>query len=256
MLEKLNLIYTQSALDSRPNIFQRSAAWSIEQVSITAVCLTNWHSITYQVSIWLEQLHDRRVEVTDMFNKMKDHLRKKMKSIQIVANIDHLSQQVEKKLEQLMNIDSLGKSADESYELLRETLEIEWEAHEISEQCLKSVASCQNSSSMNQFDQNSFTMDCSIKAYQVLEQCAELQELLDATKLALQMAGNFFNDSNTALTSLITLEREVTGSGFKADQVVINEMVQKSGEISKKLLEEGSLLVEQAKQRMNMDGIR
>jgi hypothetical protein len=64
-----------------------------------------------------------------------------------------------------------------------QVLQMEPEAKAISERCMKSVASCQNG--------NSSFMDCSIKAYQVLKQCAELQELVDVNKLLLHEANLF-----------------------------------------------------------------
>ena len=79
----------------------------------------------------------------------------------IAAKIDQLNQLVRQKMDLLIEIDSLGKSADESRNLLEQVLQIELDAHNISERCLKSVASCQNS--------NNSSMDCSIKVYQVLE---------------------------------------------------------------------------------------
>ena len=48
LLEKLNLIYSQSAFDSRQDIFQRSAAWSIEQVSTSVICSTNLYSYSFR----------------------------------------------------------------------------------------------------------------------------------------------------------------------------------------------------------------
>ena len=55
----------------------------------------------YKVSIWLEELHDRRVLVTEMFNKMKEHMKRKINSIQTVAKIEQLSQLVTNKMELL-----------------------------------------------------------------------------------------------------------------------------------------------------------
>ena len=121
--------------------------------------------------------------MTELFNKMKDNITRKITTMDIADKIDELSQLVRQKMELVIKIDSLGKSTDESKMLLEQVLQIELDVHEISERCLKSVASCQNSNS-------SFT-DCSIKGYQVLEQCAELQELVDVNKLLLQEANTF-----------------------------------------------------------------
>ena len=168
--------------------------------------------------------------------------------MEIVAKIDQLSQPVRQKMDLIIKIDSLGKSADESKMLLDQVLQIELEAHEISERCLKSVASCQNS--------NNSSMDSSIKAYQVLEQCAELQELIDLTKLLLHAAKNFFEEASTALKHLVALEREVSGMVSNSDETIVNELVLKTRDIVKNLLDEGSLLLEQAGQRTDTSGVR
>ena len=186
--------------------------------------------------------------MTELFNKMKDNITRKIASMEIVAKIDQLSQPVRQKMDLIIKIDSLGKSADESKMLLDQVLQIELEAHEISERCLKSVASCQNS--------NNSSMDSSIKAYQVLEQGAELQELLDATKLVLHSAKNFYEDSCTAMYSLLALESELSGMVSNSDQLMVNELILKTRDIVKNLLEKGSLLLEQAGQRTDTDGVR
>ena len=194
--------------------------------------------------------------MTEMFNKKKELIKKKINSIQIVAKIDQLSQLVTKKMELLATITSVGKSSEESDEFLSQSLEIESDAHEISEQCLKAVARCQNTSSIEHSDQSSFSMDCSIKAYQVLEQCAELQELLDVIKLVLQSASKYFKDSLKIFECLVTLDNEVAKIQANPTQSVIDGIISKTRDIVKKILEDGSLLIKQAEPRMNTDGVR
>ena len=186
--------------------------------------------------------------MTELFNKMKEHITRKITSMEIAAKIDQLSQLVSQKMELLIKIDSLGKPTDDSKMLLEQVLQIELEAHEISERCLKSVVSCQNS--------NSSFMDFSIKAYQVLEQCAELQELLDVNKHILNKANHFFEDSCTAMNSLVALDSEVSGMMSNTDQPIINDLVLKTRDIVKKLLEDGSLLLEQAGKKTDTAGVR
>ena len=98
--------------------------------------------------------------MTELFNKMKDQITRKITSMEVAAKIDQLSQLVRQQMELVIKINSLGKSADESKKLLEQVLQIELDAHNISDRCLKSVASCQNS--------NNSSMDWSIKAYQRL----------------------------------------------------------------------------------------
>ena len=186
--------------------------------------------------------------MTELFNKMKDHITRKITSMEVAAKIDQLSQLVRQQMELVIKINSLGKSADESKKLLEQVLQIELDSHNISERCLKSVASCQNS--------NSSSLDCSIKAYQVLEQCAELQELLDVNKLILNKANHFFEDSCTAMNSLVALDSEVSGMVSNTDQPIVNDLVLKTRDIVKKLLEDGSLLLEQTGKKTDTAGVR
>ena len=99
-------------------------------------------------------------------------------------------------------------------------------------------------------------MDCSIKAYQVLEQCAELQELLDVVKLALQSASIYFNDSLKAFEYLVTLENEVAKMQSNPIKSVSEDIMIKTRDIVQKILDDGSLLIEQAGKEINTDGVR
>ena len=62
--------------------------------------------------------------MTELFNKMKDNITRKITSMEIAAKIDKLSQLVKQKMELVIKIDSLGKSADDSKMLLEQVLQI------------------------------------------------------------------------------------------------------------------------------------
>ena len=55
---------------------------------------------------------------------------------------------------------------------------------------------------------------------------------------------------------LVALEREVSGMVSNSDETIVNELVLKTRDIVKNLLDEGSLLLEQAGQRTDTSGVR
>ena len=84
-----------------------------------------------------------------------------------------------------------------------------------------------------------------------MEQCAELQELLDVNKLLLNKASHFFEDSCTAMNSLVALDSELSGMVYNADQFIVNDLFLKTRDMVRKLLEDGSLLLEQDWHNLN-----
>ena len=58
------------------------------------------------------------------------------------------------------------------------------------------------------------------------------------------------------MNSSVALESEMSGMVHNSDQRIVNKLVLKTKNIAKKLLKEGSLLLEQAGQRGDNDGVR
>ena len=58
------------------------------------------------------------------------------------------------------------------------------------------------------------------------------------------------------MNSLVALDSEVSGMVSNTDQPIVNDLVLKTRDIVKKLLEDGSLLLEQAGKKTDTDGVR
>ena len=188
--------------------------------------------------------------MTKLFSKMKDYTRRKMASMEILAGIDQLSQLVTKKREQLIKIVGLGNSADESKKLLEQTINLEQEVCEISEKCLKTVAACQSLDSDNV--NSSLPMESSIYAYQALEKCAELQQLLETTKDELNSARHFFEAAEIVMEKLGIIVSKVSSAG----DISVDDLVLQTREIVKGILEEGVLLTEKTANVTRTAGVR
>ena len=72
LLARLQSVCARSDIDSRTDIFQRSVVKSIEQVRSYQITAFIQHQS--QVGYWLEELHDRRVDVTRIHDRIKEKL--------------------------------------------------------------------------------------------------------------------------------------------------------------------------------------
>ncbi|XP_023344920.1 coiled-coil domain-containing protein 141 [Eurytemora carolleeae] len=230
-----------SSLDSRPVYLYQAVLASIDQVSD-----------------WLENLHDARVEVSDLFTLSMSVMKRKISGFNIMTEIDSLHRLVAFNREMIIKNDSLGSSSTEACQLLEATLQLEREAHTISERSLKCVKLSQVLDVMAE----NLSMEVSIKAYDVLEQSAEYQLVLDNRKYLLNNAKEYFDVWSSALTSLENIEREVTSLHTNTGEALLKQLIGKTQEVLTKILDEGVMLSEKAGNgpgtrgvRMSMDNI-
>ena len=172
LLSKLNCLWTQSTMDSRPDFIRRSVSLAIEQVEL-----------------WLESLHDRRVEVTAMLTKRKRQLEQSKSDCRGLTRLRELESILANKKESLINTHDLGSNAVNADSLLQDNLRLQDEAAGYSEECLQYIkqSTCQASPAP------SSNMQSSVKAYNILEQSAEYQHLLEQRSGLLTQACSYFN---------------------------------------------------------------
>ena len=132
--------------------------------------------ISLKVGFWLEQLHDKRVEATGVFDKIKEKLNRKLKSLDIAVMIDqysNIAQDIRKRIEK---VDTVGEDIESCQEQLNTMTQHEREIRDVSEKCLKLVSMCES------LDNNLYgdiSMECSLHAYDILHLCTDLTQLVE-----------------------------------------------------------------------------
>ena len=97
----------------------------------------NFSLLPLQVELWLETLHNRRVEVTALFTRAKKELDN---SLYLTRNDDELIELgalISEKKNNLMHLDSLGSSIPSVEELLNTLIKLKYEADGISQRCIE-----------------------------------------------------------------------------------------------------------------------
>ena len=150
--------------------------------------------ICFQVELWLEELHDKRVAVTDLFQLRLEELLELLNATYDLSQIESLIREKKSLLESLCDLGSSVASCDD---LIRGTMTLQSESQDIYERCLK-VARCSPPSADN-----------TARAYAVLEQAADYQRSLDARIALLTQAEDFFNHAQSASYALEQIEREI-----------------------------------------------
>ena len=99
-------------------------------------------------------------------------------------------------------------------------------------------------------------MECSLRAYAVLEQSAEYQQLLDSRSFLLSSAVEFFELAWSALSSLRHIEAEVSGLSLEGGGGLVEQLATKTRELVARLHGEGGGLVERAGGGPGTQGVR
>ena len=144
--------------------------------------------------MWLEELHDKRVAVTDLFLLRLEELQELLDATSDLCQIESLIRQRKDFLESLRD---LGSSSASCEDLIRGTMTLQSESQDIYDRCSK-VARYSHPPAEN-----------AARAYAVLEQAADYQRLLDARIALLTQTADFFHHAQNANYRLEQMEREV-----------------------------------------------
>ena len=89
-----------------------------------------------KVEHWLEELHNRRVEVTQMFTVAKNSLQQGLHLARYDDELSSLESLISEKRNQLQHCNSYGSSSSSAEDLLQSLFLLKQEADGISEQCI------------------------------------------------------------------------------------------------------------------------
>ena len=94
------------------------------------------HSHISKVEHWLEELHNRRVEVTKMFTVSKNSLQQGLYLARYDDELLKLESLISEKKNQLQHCNSYGSSSSSAEDLLQSLFLLKQEADGISERCI------------------------------------------------------------------------------------------------------------------------
>jgi hypothetical protein len=180
----------------------------------------------------MESIYDRRLVVTRKLQEVQRWLNKASKESDLLDKLEQLQRSIEEKKSQLEphtcdlgGIDCLlGHSTSAAEAMLKEVLMLSSEAQALSIKCLD----CVNMSQEVSQDQ----MGSSLKAYEVMEQMAHYQRLLETRSDILSQASSFHQAAQAAMLRLDQLEMQVesinTSSRGKIPRILclLDEIVQ------------------------------
>lgn len=155
-----------------------------------------------QVELWLEELHDRRNDLEQAWQKRKIQLEHCLAISMLIRDIYDLEQQLRIHKEKFDNRNHKIDSEANVSNALSEVIELKEAAVTIRDRALKITRSTEKLSSNNRFDGGSN------KAYMFLHECTEFVEELDNYEELLNRIKEFFGKSHRTLTELRRLESE------------------------------------------------
>ena len=205
LLSALQSLHYREDVDSRTEVFQRSIARSIEQV-LRELSLFSFIITLIKVGYWLEQLHDRRVEATRIYDRIKDSLNRKLKSLDIAVMIDQYSNIVQDIRRRIERVDTVDKDVESCQEQLTMMILYERELQDVSDKCVKLVSVCES------LDNNLYgdiSMESSLHAYDILQLCTDLTQLVQLKMEIINAYVGLLQDYQNSSQKLEQIEEQI-----------------------------------------------
>ena len=191
-----------------------------------------------KVSVWLEQLHDRRVEATRTQDLVVQKLNRKIKSLDAALLIDEYGKMIQSIRDNINNINDVGQNIEECREQIASLSTFERKLMEVSEKCLKLVATCEA------LDNNLYgdvSMECTLHAYDSLQVCTDLQQIVEAKTEIINSTIILMEDFSFCMEKLNAIEdeskRKRGGESKEAVKTIVNSFSRKAKTLLDKSLE-------------------
>ena len=158
--------------------------------------------------MWLEELHDKRVEVMKVFNIVSEKLNRRLKSLDITVLIDQYSRVIQNIKENINSINNVESDKIKCQLQIESLAQCEKDLVNVSEKCLKLVATCEA------LDENSLysdvSMECTLHAYDSLHACTQLQQLVEVKLETISNTIILIDEVNHCLQQLSNIETELS----------------------------------------------
>ena len=156
-----------------------------------------------KVNVLLEELHDRRVEVTKAYDSIVLKLNRRIKSIDAAVLIDEYSTIIQNIKDSINNINEVGKDKDECNRQIDLLRNFERDLIAISEKCLKLVADCE---ALDKSIYGDVSMECSLHAYDCLQLITDKQQDVESKTEYILSSIELINEFNLTMKKLGLIE--------------------------------------------------
>lgn len=193
-----------------------------------------------KVSLWLEELHDKRVEVMKVHGHVLEKLDRRLKSINISILLDEYGKMIHSIKENINVINCVGSDKLKCRGQIEALQKSEQDLLNVSEKCLKLVATCE---SLDNSLYGDVSMECSLHAYDSLHQCTELQQLIDIKMEAINNTMILLEEQTSCIQQLQNISK-VLGKKNIQDQVEDVERLVHSFSLKANTVMERSTMIE------------
>ena len=175
-----------------------------------------------KVGLWLEELHDKRVEVMRVHSHVLQKLDRRLKSIDISMLLEQYSKVIHSIKENINVINSVGSDKVKCRGQIEALQRCEQNLLTVSEKCLKLVATCE---SLDNDVYGDVTMECSLHAYDSLHQCTELQQLIDSKMETITNTMILLEDESSCLQQLQNISKSLGRNIIQDQEQVVENIV-------------------------------
>ena len=188
-----------------------------------------------KVSVWLEELHDRRVEVTRSYDHILHKLSRKMKSLDAALLIDKYTSMIHNIKDAINNVNDVGQNIDECGKQISHLQSCERGLVEVTEKCLKLVSTCESDNNIY----GDVSMECNMHAYDSLQMCTELQQVIEQKIDVITQSITIFQDYAVCIHKLEALENEIS-NGKPISSMEVSDIISTFTQQANYVLEKSS----------------
>ena len=163
----------------------------------------------------LEELHDRRVEVTKAYDMIVQKLNRKAKSLEAALMIDQYSKIIQNIKDNINKINDVGKDKVECNKQIEALHICERDLMEISEKCLKLVAACET---LDKALYGDVSMECTLHAYDSLQICTDLQAEVEDRLDIINGTVLLMDDFSICIDNLNNIESRIKNNGAPCEE--------------------------------------
>ncbi|CAG0878666.1 unnamed protein product [Darwinula stevensoni] len=211
LLENLRNLESQGTVDSRPDHIRLNVRFACNQVQR-----------------WLEELHDRRRRLDELWLRRKFRLEQSLSLLLFYEELKALESWIRSEGAKLLEEQDLGNSVSASEILLHKHGLLEKDLKNHQDKCVRLVRSAERLLQNN----TAGAEEASHRAYSTLDWIASLGNAMDKRRDLLDKALEFFSKTDSVLTRLTQLEAQVEGG----DPIHLEELNQRISETTEGLV--------------------
>ena len=163
----------------------------------------------------LEELHEKRKEVTKVHDAVVKKINRRMTSLDASLLIDKHTKIIQSIKDSINNINDYGENTDECAEKIRVLKSCESGLMDVSEKCLKLVGACEA------LDTNLYgdvSTECNMHAYDSLQVCTDLLQIIERKIETINKSREILEAFNNCMSQLREIEDNLSRGGCIDDK--------------------------------------